>query len=175
MSLIVEDGTGLSTAESFASTAEADTHHSDRGNTLWATLSTAEKEQALRRATDFMEQTYRERWKGYRLNGTQALDWPRTFVYLESFVHGAVGTYPYLVASDIVPAEVKKACIELAFKAASDDLSPDLSQGIKREKIDVIETEYDQYSPQNKRYVAINATLRPYLKITGPSVTLSRT
>lgn len=35
MALIVEDGTGLSTAESFISVADAVTYHTNRGNTSW--------------------------------------------------------------------------------------------------------------------------------------------
>jgi hypothetical protein len=51
VSLIVEDGTGLATAESYISVADADTRQAALGITNWATLSTAEKEQALRRST----------------------------------------------------------------------------------------------------------------------------
>jgi len=36
MSLIVEDGTGKSTSESYISVADASTYHAARGNTLWA-------------------------------------------------------------------------------------------------------------------------------------------
>ena len=43
MSLIVEDGTGLAGAESYVSVTDADTYHDKRGNTAWATLTTAQK------------------------------------------------------------------------------------------------------------------------------------
>jgi hypothetical protein len=174
MSLITEDGTGRPDAESYTSVAEADAYHNLRGNSLWSTITTEEKEQALRRGTDFLSETYRPLWKGYRLNGVQTLDWPRTFVYLEAFVHGAVGTYPYLVASDIVPREVKNACCLMALKAAGGELSPDLKQGIKSKTVGPIKTEYDQYSPRLPRYTAIDNMLRPFLKISGASVGLSR-
>ena len=52
MSLVVEDGTGKADAESYISVADADTYHSNRGNTDWAALTTTEKEQLLRGATD---------------------------------------------------------------------------------------------------------------------------
>lgn len=50
MTIEVETGSGSATSESYASTSDVDTYQSNRGVTLWATLSTAEKEQALRRA-----------------------------------------------------------------------------------------------------------------------------
>ena len=56
MALIVEDGSGLSGANSYASTAQADTYASDRGLTAW-TGDTATKEAALIRATDYLEAT----------------------------------------------------------------------------------------------------------------------
>ena len=66
MALIVEDGTGLETAESYASVAQADARLAALGMTNWATLTTTEKEQALRRATVAMVQFFGGRWKGAR-------------------------------------------------------------------------------------------------------------
>jgi hypothetical protein len=154
VALIVEDGTGLSTAESYISVANASAYHAARGNTAWAALaSDTVREQCLRKATDYMVQQFRARWQGYRLNDTQALDWPRTGVVVDT----------YAVDDDIVPTAVANACAEFALKASSAELNPDLSQAIRREKIGPIETEYDTNSSQAKRYVAINAMVSPYL------------
>lgn len=169
MSLIVETGAIVAGAESYISVADADTYHSNRGATVWATLTTAEKEQALRKATDFMIQAYRQRWKGTRMSATQALDWPRAWVYL-----GPNDEFPNLVADDVVPTEVKNACASLALRASSADLAPDLSQGKKRVKVGPIETEYDPYSPQSKRYAAIDAMLAPYLANGAGHITVVR-
>lgn len=54
MALIVEDGTGLADAESYLSVADADTYHADRNNEAWQDYSTAEKEAALRKATQYI-------------------------------------------------------------------------------------------------------------------------
>lgn len=168
MTLIVEDGTGKADAESYISVADASAYHTARGNAAWAALaSDTLREQALRRATDYMLQRYRKRWGGYRYGATQALDWPRSFVYLEPFVHGAVGTYPYLVADNIVPTEVKNACAELALRAAAGSLSPDQSRAKTRVKVGPIETEYDASSPQGVQFVAIEAMLSPYFGAAG--------
>ena len=154
MTLIVEDGTGLSTAESFISVAGADVRHSATGMTNWATLTTTEKEQALRRATIYMEQRYRERWKGTRLLRAQALSWPRYGAEVDGFA----------LDSNYVPTDVANACADLALKAAAGDLAPDLTRGIVREKVGPLETEFDRYSPQSTRYVSIDGTLAAYLK-----------
>ena len=58
MTLIVEDGASRADAESLASVEQADLHHSSRGNARWASLTVMEKEQALRRATDYVGQMY---------------------------------------------------------------------------------------------------------------------
>ncbi|MES2637355.1 MAG: DnaT-like ssDNA-binding protein [Pseudomonadota bacterium] len=155
MALIVEDGTGLSNADAYISVADALAYHDARGNTNWADITATEQEQAIRRATDFMEQLYRLSWKGRRTTEAQALSWPRYDVLRDD------GYYYY--ASDIVPTEVKNACAELAFKAAGGDLSPDLAQRVIREKIGPLEVEYEKNGVQYTTYRAINNMLAPFL------------
>lgn len=154
MALVVETGTGSATAESYASVSQADTRLAAHGNTLWATMSEAEREQALRRATTFMEQAFRQRWRGTRLTRVQALSWPRYGVCVDGFD----------VPSTTVPGEVVNACIDLAFKAAGGDLAPDTARVAIREKVGPLETEYSPYSAQQPGYVAIERTLAPMLK-----------
>lgn len=165
MALVTENGTGLATAESYASVADASTRHAALGNTNWATLTATEMEQALRRATVHMGQSYRTRWTGVRLNSTQALDWPRSGVFADG----------YSVASDIVPVDVKNACIDLALKAASGELNPDLERAVIREKVGPLETEYSAASPQQVRYRAIDMALAAYLTGGGSSNRIVRT
>ena len=172
MTLTVEDGTAKTDAESFISVADADTYFTNRGNATWAALTTAQKEQALRKATDYMEAMYRARWKGYVKTATQALAWPRSFVYLEPFVVGAVGAYPYLVSDTTVPDIVKHACAELAVKASAAELAPDLEVAVTREKIDVIEVEYDVNALPYKQYRLVDRLLSRYLVGSGASIEL---
>jgi hypothetical protein len=158
MALIVEDGTGLSTAESYISVADASTYFTARAVTAWAALDTdALREAALRKATEYMIATYRSRWQGTRKTEDQALCWPRYDVTVEW----------YLVADDSVPEIVKRACCELALKASTAELNPDLTQGVLEEIIGPIKTVYDKNSPQRIRYAAIDAMLAPYLKAGG--------
>lgn len=155
MALTVETGTGSATAESYISVADASTYHSNRGNAAWAALSTdAIREQCLRKATDYMVAAFRDRWQGERVLETQALDWPRNAVTVEG----------YLLDSDSIPETIKRACAELALKAATADLQPDLTQGVLSESVGAISVTYDKGSPQATRYAFINAMLAPFFK-----------
>jgi hypothetical protein len=158
MSLIVETGEIVAGAESYCTVAYATTYHAARGNAAWAALTTPQMEQALRRATDYMTQVYRKRWKGYVLQATQPLDWPRAAVFTRDYFVGQ-----YLAPDNTVPDDVQRACAELALRASSADLAPDLERGVVREKIGPIETEYDRASPQAKRYRAVDDMLALYL------------
>lgn len=161
MALTVETGSGSASSESYASVADVDVYQSNRGVTLWATLSTAEKEQALRRATTYMEQVYRLRWKGLRTSIPQALSWPR---YLAERVDVGYYAPAGYYETNVVPSEVVAACCELAFKAAFGDLSPDIGRVTKREKVDVIEVEYESGRAPFVRFRAVDNLLAPLLK-----------
>lgn len=161
MALIVEDGTGLATAESYASVAYADTYHSDRGNTSWATLTTGVKEQSLRKATDFMEQVYRPRWAGVRVTSTQALSWPRYEVPKIDAPGG--GAWPAYYPYNAVPTEVKNACAELALKAAAGELAPDLDRPTTSETVGPISVTYAVGTRETVKYRAIDNLLAPLL------------
>lgn len=174
MAIIVETGAGLSTAETYITVAGADTYHSDRANTAWAALTTQLKEAYLRRATEYMLQVYRMKWKGVRMTAAQALDWPRAYVYTQPFLHGAVGEFPYLVASDIVPVEVARACAELALRAIGGSLAPDIGRLKKRVKVDVIETEYVDGATPYVRYRAIDRMLDPFMGGSDNTIKLVR-
>lgn len=173
MTLIVEDGTGKDNAESYISVADADTYHSNRGNTDWAALTTAEKERLLRISTDYMVAVYRLRWDGYRYVNTQALDWPRIYVPIRDIC--SVNAYPEYVDFDVVPNQVKNACADLALKANSETLLEDQSQQTIREKVGPIEVEYDKFSPQFKRYLQIENSLSIYFASSANQVKLMRT
>lgn len=164
MSLIVEMGGGSPDSESYISVADADARHTAFGNTAWGLLSTGNKEIALRKATAKLTQDYRQRWKGERRTSTQALDWPRSGVRVDCI---------YL-ANDTIPADIANACADLALKASTEDLTPDLERGIVREKVGPLETEYDRYSPQSKRYAAIDRALAPYTVGSSAMATLVR-
>jgi hypothetical protein len=168
MSLVVEDGTGLATAESYISVADASTYHTARGNAAWAALaSDTVREQCLRKATDYMVAVFRDVWQGSRTYAdTQALCWPRYEVVIEGVC----------LANNVIPDTIKRACAELALKSATEDLMPDEEQKTISETVGQISVTYDNNSPQSKRWKYIDAMLAPYLnsKSGGCMMTLGR-
>lgn len=163
MTLIVEDGTGLSTAESYISVADADAYHTSRGNTGW-TGTEAAKEAALRRSTDWMVATYRNGWKGVRCASTQALDWPRYDVELNDVSGGPTS---YLLPSNEVPLEVRRACAEMALRALTTNLRPDQGRIQKSATVGPVSVVYDEFGPSQTSYGAVNAMLAHLMGQTG--------
>jgi hypothetical protein len=158
MALIVEDGTIVTGAESYISVADADAYFSARGNAAWAALTpTATKEAALRKATDYMTGRYGLRWKGDRVSELQALDWPRSSAYANGF----------LIDSGSVPVAVQRACAELAVRASSDDLAPDVGAQVKQEVVGPISVTYADGARQDTRYALVDSMLAAYLKGAG--------
>lgn len=168
--LITEDGTGRADAEALASVAAADAYHASRGNVAWAGALTADKENALRRATDYMS-IYRAKWKGRRMGMVQSLDWPRYGVQLDDV---GFGRYAALVPPNTVPVQVVQACCELAIRALSGPLAADLERQVIAETIGPIKTEYAPGAPQYVRYRAVDAMLKMYLESGGMGIQMVR-
>ena len=148
--MVVEDGTGLSNADSFVSVAYADTYFSTRNVTSWASLTN--KEALLIKATDYIEAVYSEAWKGTTLNDTQSLSFPRI-----------------IDDATVYPDRLLKAVCELAYKANSGDLLVDVEQRTIEEKIDVITVKYAEYSDQKTQYSMVYGLISPYLMSSGVS------
>lgn len=121
MTLIVEDGSGLSTAESYLSVSDADSYHTNFGNVVW-TGATALKEAALRRATQYLDGYYRYQYRGVRTKQAQTLEWPR---------YDVVDASGYWVPSNALPNALKQATAEAALRelASPGSLQPDLARG----------------------------------------------
>lgn len=130
--LIVEDGTGVVGADSFASVAEADAYHVAFGNTAWASLPEATKEVLLRTATRYV-----------RLN------------YQTAFT-----AWPLALYADRLKA-LKDATAELAFIARGGSLMPTKSRGKKKIKIGPLEVEYDAEAVSGERFTIVAAILAP--------------
>lgn len=169
MSLIVAPATP---ANALVSLADATAYLSARGNAAWAALATdALREQAIIRATDFMEAAYGLRFAGVRATTTQALSWPRYYVPIK----GAALSYylgrPAYWPGDSVPVVVANACAELALRAASGvDLAPDTSRLKSRTKIGPIEVDYVPGSSPLPKYTAVERMLAPFFGGSGGSM-----
>lgn len=154
MALIVEDGTVVAGAEALVTVAYCDQYHSDRGNAAWAAIVTvAEKEQAIRRGNDYGIQKYRARWRGLRVSATQAQDFPRSGLEVAG----------YGIASTTIPEQVKQAFAELALRANTGDLNPDVEPLVTKEVIGPLAVTYDEFSSQAIEFSAVKELLAPFL------------
>ena len=158
MALIVETGAGLIDAESYCTVAFADGYHADRGNDSWDAVDN--KEAALRKAADYIQQTYRSSWLGFRVRQTQAMDWPRYQVQRDKS-----GVYPLIAyySADSVPLEIQKAQAELALKSIAGELLADIEPPISSEQVGPLLISYFQGDIRTKKYPAIDRLLSPFL------------
>lgn len=126
MALTVETGAASATADSYASLATIAAYATAHGLTFAiAGADEVPAEQAARRATVWLDATYRGRFTGRRKNGrAQALEWPRYDAWDSQPV-------PDPIPSDEVPREIVSACCEAAIreKASPGTLSPDVTPG----------------------------------------------
>jgi len=174
MTIVVETGAGLSTAETYCTVAEATTYFSNIGEAAWATLaSDAVREQSLRKAVAFMLGRYRSRWAGFRKTTTQALDWPRSLAPIKDAPDLYGGSASYYDDSS-VPQAVKDACASLALRAASATLLADQTRTKKSVTVGPITTVYDDAAGQAIVYAEIDVMLSPYLKNSGNQVAVVR-
>ena len=115
---VVETGSGSATANSYISLADADDYVDNylRNKSAWTGLTDGLKQQYLREATQALDGIYGARWRGYRFSDTQALDWPRT---------SAVTSDGWIVSQTEIPEAIKRATVELAWRALQDTDGPD--------------------------------------------------
>lgn len=163
MTIIVEDGTPVTGANSYSGVADADSYHAARGNAAWTESSTSPdqgKTAALIRATAAIDATYRGRWPGYRTSGRhQSLEWPRTAAY-------DIEGNP--IAGTEIPQEVKDAVCEAALRELSDagSMMPDLERGgdIRRLQAGSVAIEYGANARARTAYTLIDGILSSLLQ-----------
>lgn len=120
---IVEDGTVVADANSYATIAFADSYFLNRGNAPeWSGATVAAKQAALRRATFYIDDIYLGYWRGRAVSSLQELSWPRSGV-----VDSRSGISH---TSAEVPNRVKRATCEVAFRVITGvSLQPDIEAG----------------------------------------------
>ena len=132
----------------FVALMDADTYHSDRGNSAWASASETDRQTALIKATDYINNHYR--WKGVKTESDQGLAWPRT---------GAFDSDGYEIDTDVIPEEVERATSEMALLIiGGENLSAKRERGghIKRETVGALETEYMDGAPGSDKYPSVD-------------------
>ncbi len=189
MALIVEDGTGVAGAESYAAIAFIDSYWAARPNSpfsvSWAavTNTTPKKEGAAREATAFLDANFGFDYRGTRKNYTQGLEWPRNGdadVDDEDDDGDITEFLPVRDANGIdfpaLPIFLQQAVAELAARSAVAPLVVDdvgTEGKVKRKKLDGVgEKEFfepgvDAGSP---RYGFVLTILGPILKSGGAAI-----
>ena len=137
----------------YISVADADSYWLARNDATWAAATTAEKEKALREATQYMDGAYV--FIGELTSLNQNLAWPRSGAVITS---GNFRDKDF--DSDVIPQKVEEACAELALEALSARLRPAEDRNVKREKVDVIEVEYLDFAPTYKTYSFVSMLLK---------------
>lgn len=164
MAFVAENGTGLANANSLTTREEADTYHADRGNTSWAAASTGNRELALIKATDYVEQRFQLRFIGRRVVEDQSLSFPRKEL---------VDRQGRLFAEDVVPRGVKYAVFEYALRALTAPLlsDPSATGGAIKRKLERVgsleeETEYVDGASASilPKYPTADLMLAPFLR-----------
>lgn len=138
MALLVQDESGsVAGANAYIDAAFFNAYHDARGNSLTG-FTTEQREQAIVRATDYLDQRFR--FIGDRISVAQRTAWPRLSAEDSdgNWRHG-------------VPNEIKEACAEYALIALTQTLNPTPTRdptGVaviaKSEKVGPL-SEYTQY------------------------------
>lgn len=141
ISLIVEDGSCVDSANSYVSLAYADTYAKNRNYDTWLNAASYIRSAAIMKAMDYVDNIFE--WKGRRKYRDQPLKFPRVQIFDdERFCYDG-----------IIPEQLKKAVCEAAFYVleqytlfvnSGDDATG--NDGVKRYKADTTELEYQSVS-----------------------------
>lgn len=144
---IVEDGTGLGNATSYASIAQLDAYHAAFLNTDWAAASQEAKEKAAMEATRYLDWRYVFRGEQVRDNtygNGQALAWPRA-------------GYPWPLQA------ITSATAELALRALAGPLVTDESERTQKSvKVGPIAVSFERGKKQ-QRYSVVDTIVKPFV------------
>lgn len=113
MPLVVEDGTGKANADSYVERSLVSDYWTARADGAFAAAASDDlRDAAIRRATQFIDAQWGDRFKGTRLVEGQALEWPR---------YGVTTREGWAVSG--VPTQIVQATAELAKLALAGPLA----------------------------------------------------
>lgn len=174
MTITVENGNGLATANSYTSVAEADAYHlTFNPDSDWTTSDNSTKELALIRATRSIDVLYGMKFMSSVKSNTQNLLWPRYASYDQN---------GRLVESNDIPDNLKNAVSEVALLSIQGvNIMPTRSEkdNITDENITVgpiaISATYRNSGEQPKyeNFSTVEQLLSPYL-VYRKTITISR-
>lgn len=123
---------GAANADSYVALTDADAYFAARGVTEWTGTDDA-KEAALRRATSYLDNAYRDRWIGVRTEQAQSLAWPRCSAIpirtSISITMALIDSDGFEIDPQTVPIQVQRATMEAALLSLTGtDLQPALAR-----------------------------------------------
>ena len=151
MAIVVEDGTGVAGANSYAGLSDIRAYALARGVTLSAVDATLEP--MVIKAMDFLE-SYRNRFTGYRVGRDQALSWPRNYAYVDGHEYPSTTLPPLLLDAE--------SALVMEINAGNDPFNPPLgSLPVIRERVEgAVEVEYSDPHGQS-----VAARTRPAMRL----------
>lgn len=166
---------GGSAATSYVSLSAAEVYLGDRlFASAWDNADETERARALIQATGWLDQLA---WEGIRTNTAQRLAWPRQWAPMLEPGLGLIATTRALAddrvqywPGDAVPRPILEATCELALALlgeSSDPAGRDAGEGITREKVGPLETEYASPTLRKQglaRYPAVWTRIQPLLR-----------
>lgn len=155
MTLIVEDGSIVANANTYADLVSVRAFASARGVTLSAVDATLEP--MVIKAMDYVE-SHRENFQGFKVSELQELQFPRSLVYVDGI----------LISETSIPKCLISALCQAVIEISNNvDLMPTTTEpAIRKEVVGPIETEYavslgsGGFSPELRK---VDAFLRPVL------------
>lgn len=158
--LILEDGTGISGADTYSVSADIDTYAGlSPIGASWLSLTQALKDDCARQAARYEDAVYASpaRLTGRRQLPTQGLAWPRAYAFDRDSVP---------IDQNFIPPQWIVAQIELALRSALyGQLQPDLKRQAwtRREQVGSLSVDYSPGTPQQTTFPYIDFILAPIL------------
>jgi hypothetical protein len=153
MSLTVETGAGISTAESYISVLDFRAWAASRGYSTVEDKDDEDLEPKLRLATEYIDAMFE--FKGSRLSAAQALEFPRADL-----------TDSGGLAVTGLPRRVKDACAELTYQALAQPLTTNMARGgrVTSRSVGPISVTYAEDAPTGTVWTVAHNLLKPYEK-----------
>lgn len=151
VALVVEDGTGLPTANAFATVAEADDILSVNPHSTWVVVDPTVKANLIIWATRLLIE--RTKWKGCKRYENSGTPFPRTHLRDRDCVP---------ITDSDVPQQVKVATALLAdYLSATDPTTVNSASNLTDLQVDVVKLSFDARLKPDRWPTAVKAALIP--------------
>jgi hypothetical protein len=160
MALVLEDGTGVTTANAYVDTAFVTAYLTAKGDEFWADQDTLTKESAIVRATFAMDGKYGQSFIGIKGSQAQALQWPRVKA-LDS-TEGVTDADGYVVDPATIPTILKNIVSEIALIELTERFlvhATTRDDMVTLEKVGPLTTEWAEGAPTVTYYPHIDSMM----------------